>query len=423
VTPDTGFDPTSPPAVYEELGVPTVINAASTKTRVGGSRIRPEALEAMREAAAAFVRISDLQARASELIAEATGAEAGYVASGAAACMTLAAAACIAGDDLDRMARLPHVEDGTEVVMARTHRTAYDHALRAGGARIADVGNNDERLGTGSNAVEPWELRAAIGEDTAAVGYVQKEYTKPSLEAVVDVAHGEDVPVIVDAAAELPPVANLSRFVDAGADLVVFSGGKAIRGPQTTGILAADRAYVRSAALQHLDTHVAERVWDPPRELVDPDRFEGVPRQGIGRGLKVGKEELAGLLRALELFIEEDHDARRREWRAIADRMADRLGTAPGLTTAVADEGLMVAPDVRIDLDPGRAGLDVESLVRRLRTETPRVFVGCDVLDESAFTMNPLCLTDAEADYAVERVLAVVEATGDSDGDSDGNGK
>jgi len=412
-------DPPETPAVYEELGVPTVINAASTKTRVGGSRIRPEALAAMREAAGAFVRISDLQARASELIAEATGAEAGYVASGAAACMTLSAAACIAGDDFDRMARLPHLEDGTEIVMPRTHRTAYDQALRAGGARIVDVGNNDEQLGTGSNAVEPWELRAAIGEDTAAVACVQKEYTKPPLEDVVAVAHDEGVPVIVDAAAELPPVANLTRFVDAGADIVVFSGGKAIRGPQTTGILAADREYVRSAALQHLDTHVAERVWDPPRELVDPGRFEGVPRQGIGRGLKVGKEELVGLLRALELFVEEDHDARRREWRATAERMAERLGTVPGLRTAVRDDGLMVAPDVRVDLDPERAGLDVETLVDRLRAGNPRVFVGCDVLDESAFTMNPLCLTDAEADYAVDRVLAVLDESDDEDGGRD----
>jgi L-seryl-tRNA(Ser) seleniumtransferase len=405
-------NPPESPAIYEELGVPTVVNAASTKTRIGGSLIRPEAVEAMADAAGAFVRLSDLQARASELIADVTGAEAGYVGSGAAACMTLAAAACMAGDDLAAMERLPHAGGlANEIVMPRTHRNGYDHALRAAGARIVDVGNNDEGLGTGSNAVEPWEIESAISEDTAAVAYMEKPYTKPSLEAVVEVAHASDVPVIVDAAAELPPAANLSRFVEQGADLVVFSGGKAIRGPQTTGILAGRREYVQSAALQHLDMHVAPEVWEPPAELIDRSTFEGVPRQGIGRPLKVGKEELAGLLKALELFVEEDQDARQREWAARADRIADGLRDAPGLDVSVAPGGkLMVAPDVRVDLDPGTAGIDVVELVGSLRNEDPRIFVGPDVLDESAFTVNPLCLTDEEADYVVDRVRSYLPA-------------
>jgi len=403
-------EPPEPPAVYEDLGVPTVINAASTKTRIGGSLIRPAAVEAMADAAGAFVRLSDLQARASELIAEATGAEAGYVGSGAAACMTLAAAACIAGDDPAAMAQLPHTEGlADEIVMPRTHRNGYDHAFRAAGARIVDVGNNDEALGTGSSAVEPWEIASAISEETVAVGYMQKPYSKPSLETVVGVAHANDVPVIVDAAAELPPAANLTRFLDAGADLVAFSGGKAIRGPQTTGILAGDREYVRSAALQHLDMHAASEVWEPPTDLLDPSGIDGVPRQGIGRGLKVGKEELAGLLKALELFLEEDQEARQREWAERARRIAAGLADAPGLAVEVAEGGkLMVAPDVRVDLDPGTAGVDVVDLVGSLRNEDPRIFVGSDVLDESAFTINPLCLSDEEADYLVERVLSYV---------------
>ena len=227
------------PSVYEDLDVPTVINAASTKTRIGGSLIREGAVEAMAEAAGSFVRLSDLQARASELISDVTGAEAGYVTCGAAAGLTLGAAACIAGDDVGVMDQLPHTEDvPNEIVMPRTHRNGYDHALRAAGARIVDVGNADNALGTGSKDTEIWEIADAIGEQTVAVAYMQKSYSEPPLEDVVEVAHDHNVPVIVDAAAELPPTETFTRFVEAGADLVAFSGGKAIRGPQTTGILA-----------------------------------------------------------------------------------------------------------------------------------------------------------------------------------------
>ena len=401
----TETDPGEGADIYDELGVPRVINAASTKTRIGGSRIRPEAVEAMGRAAESFVRLSDLQARASELIREVTGAEAGYVASGGAACMTLAAAAAIAGDDLATMARLPDTEGVADrIVMPRTHRNGYDHALRAAGAEIVDVGNNDNYLGTGSNSTEPWELAEAIDDDTVAVAYMQKAYSLPPLETVVEVAHDRGVPVIVDAAAELPPVSNLSRFVEQGADMVIFSGGKAIRGPQTTGILAGKREYVRSAALQHLDMHVAPEVWNPPSELFDREDVAGVPKQGIGRPLKVGKEELVGLIRALELFVEEDQEARQAEWAARVDTLEAGLDGLTGVTvTRRAGGKLMVAPELRIELGDD-AATDAVSLVGALRGEDPRVFVGSDDLAEDAFSVNPLCLTDEEAKYVAERI-------------------
>lgn len=399
------------PSIYEELGVPTVINAASTKTRIGGSLIRPEAVEAMSSASESFVRISDLQARASELISEVTGAEAGYVASGAAACLTLGTAACMAGTDLQQMDQLPHPTDGpNEVIMPRTHRNGYDHALRAAGARIVDIGNNDNHLGTGSVNTELWEIESAITEQTAAVAYMQKSYSQPALSDVVEVAHEHDVPVIVDAAAELPPQRNLERFIDEGVDLVVFSGGKAIRGPQASGILAGRRDLIESAAMQHLDMHVAQTVWEPPEDLIDLDRFDGVPRQGIGRPLKVGKEELAGLIRALQLFIEEDHDANIAEWTERTETIATALREVPGLSITVTEgEKTAVAPEVFIRIDPGLAGIDATTLVAELRGENPRVFVGPDNLHESAFTVNPMCLTDDEAEYVVERIRSYVE--------------
>ncbi|WP_435156911.1 aminotransferase class V-fold PLP-dependent enzyme [Haladaptatus sp. DFWS20] len=397
--------------IYEELGVPHVINATGTKTRIGGSRIRPQAVDAMSRASEAFVRLSDLQARASELITDVTGADAGYVASGASSALALGAAACIAGDDLGAMARLPDTDGvADKIVMPRTHRTGYDHALRAVGATIVDVGTNDKHLGTGSRNVEPWEIEAAIGEDTAAVAYVEKSYTNPPLDVVCDIAHDHGVPVVVDAAAELPPVSNLAAFVEMGADLVAFSGGKAIRGPQTTGILAGREDLVASAAAQHLDMHAAEQVWEPPRELVNPDRLGGVPRQGIGRAMKVGKEELAGLIRALELFVEEDHEALAAEWLERAEAIAADLDAVAGFETSItADDKVAVAPEVVVSVDADLAGVSATDVVGGLRREEPRVFVGADALPAGEFTVNPMCLTDDEADYAVERIVAQAE--------------
>lgn len=392
--------------IYDELGVPTVINAASTKTRVGGSLMRPEAVEAMSRAAESFVRISDLQARAGELIEDVTGAEAGYVASGAAACLTLAAASAIAGDDLAKMDRLPHTEGlANEIVMPNTHRNGYDHALRAAGARIVTVGNNDLFLGTGSHSTEPWEIASAIGEDTAAIAYMEKAYSTPSLSAVIDIAHDHDVPVIVDAAAELPPAENLTKFIDQGADMVAFSGGKAIRGPQTTGILAGKQEYIESAALQHLDMHVAEEVWDPPSDLIDVDALPGVPRQGIGRPLKAGKEEIVGLIRALESFVDEDQAQLTAERNARADRIEEQLAPVAGIRTEQEPGGkVMAAPEVKVYLDAETVEMGATELVGAMRQENPRIFVGTDDLPDNGFGINTINITDDEAEYIVDRI-------------------
>ena len=400
--------------LYAELDVPTVINASGTKTRIGGSRIRPEAVEAMATAAESFVRLSDLQAAASDRIADITGAEAGYVANGAAGALLLAAAACIATDDPGVMADLPDTDDvPDEIVMPRTHRMGYDHALRAAGATIVDVGTNDRYLGTGARDVEPWEYAHAIGEDTVAVAHVYKAYGTPALEEVCDIAHEHDVPVIVDAAAELPPVSNLSWFTEQGADLVAFSGGKGIRGPQTTGILAGRADLIESAAFQHLDMHAADEVWDPPRNLLDPDAIDGVPKQGIGRPLKVGKEELVGLLTALDAFIEEDHEETRAEWRERATEIATALDDLTGLETTIEDGAKSVSPTVVVAVNEATVGATTATIVGSLRRERPRIFLGADDLADRQFTVSPMCLTDEEAEYVTERIAATVESAPD----------
>ncbi len=314
--------------VYEELGLRTVINASGTLTRLGGSRMAPEVLAAMADAAASFVPIDDLQARAGEIIAEVTGAEAGYVVTGAAAGLSLGVAACVAGMDVAAMDRLPDTTGlKNEVVVQRGHRNAYDHAIRAVGVRMIEVGY----LGyPGAGGTHPWQIAAAIGERTAAIAcpILDTPGTLP-LPEVSRIAHEHGIPVIVDAAAELPPRANLRRFIAEGADLVVFSGGKAIGGPQASGILAGKADLIASVALQHQDMDVRPQTWSW-RPLLDAGHLAGVPHQGFGRSMKVGREEIVGLLTALRRFAAGSDEEDLEHWQRRLDPIEQTLGGISG---------------------------------------------------------------------------------------------
>ena len=278
--------------VYERLGVRTIINAKGPATRLSGGIMRSEVAAAMAEASQHCVDIAELQAAASARIAALTGAEAGYVASGAAACLLLATAAAITGLDPVLMSKLPDTAGmKNEVVMVRSQRNFYDHAVRTAGARIVEVGLPDRYAGAGVRDAEPWEIEAAINEKTAAVFYVADSQSRPPLPEVVRVAHAAGVPVIVDAAAQLPPQSNLRRFIAEGADLVAFSGGKAIGGPQASGILCGRRDLVMAAALQHLDLDILWEQWDPPPSLIDKQRLKGAPQHGIGRPCRQGRKK------------------------------------------------------------------------------------------------------------------------------------
>jgi L-seryl-tRNA(Ser) seleniumtransferase len=392
--------------VYDELNVPTVINGVGTKTRISGTLIRDEAADAMRDAANAFVRISDLQAKASEVISDITGAEAGYVASGASAGLTLSAAACIAGQNLDSMSQLPDGDElANEIVIPKSHRNSYDHAIRLAGAEFVEVGNNDKTLGPVAKDLEPWEIEAAISEETAAVAYVARNDLP--LEPIIEIAHKHDLPVIVDAAGRLPPKTNLTEFVDKGVDLVVFSGGKGIRGPQSTGVIAGRSDLVTSIALQHLDMDAVIETWDPPKELIDVAELSGVPRHGIGRGFKVGKEEVVGIIKALELYMDEEEQERYEEWHERALHIGERLDDHSALDVSYghAEKGDAIT-NVVVTVDEPTAGITATKLVKSLRREDPRVFVGDHDVSDGIFRVNPMNLTDKEADYLADRVLA-----------------
>src|SRR5262249_21806708 len=213
-------------------------------------------------------------------------------------------AACVTGLDPARMNRLPDTEGlPNEVVMARSQRNFYDRALRQVGVRLVEVGIPDRFSGAGVRDAEPWEFEAAITSRTVALFWVAQRNSEPTLPAVVEVARRHHLPVIVDAAGPPPPAENLTRFIAQGADLVAISGGKAIGGPQASGILAGQRDLVQAAALQQLDQDEFFETWNPPPALFDKHRLPGLPHHGIGRVAKVGKEEIVGLMVALELYV------------------------------------------------------------------------------------------------------------------------
>ena len=387
--------------IYLRLGVARRINAAGTLTRLGGSLMAPEVLQAMVEAANASVDMAELQSAASRAIAAATGAQAGIVTSGAAAGLTLATAACLARWDVARMAALPDTRAMPHrVLMARTHRNSYDHALRLAGAHIVDIGHNDRGTGAGVRGLEAWEIHAAIDAQTAAFVFVATAQTVGDLPMVLETVHQHGLPVIVDAAAQLPPRGNLRAFIDAGADLVVFSGGKALGGPQASGILAGRRELVGSALVQMMDMDVSPQTWSPSA-LIDRKALQGIPHHGIGRGFKVGKEEIVGLLVALERFMARDEAAD-------AARLTQRL---QAIALALAGEPLLTARLVEADSAQTPVPLlelsvqgSADALSRRLQQGDPPLHLGERLLDAGILTINPQTLR-AEDDPVLVRCL------------------
>jgi L-seryl-tRNA(Ser) seleniumtransferase len=327
--------------VYERLGVRTLINAVGTITTLSGTLMPAEVTRAMEEASRNFVPIHELQEKVGLRLAEMTGAEAAFVSCGASAAICLATCAVTAGDDRERMRRLPDLTGlQNEIVIQRAHRNSYDHAFRMVGVRLVEVETAEE-------------LRGAINSNTAAVAFVRSHGTlnhKVQLEDVVDIAHKAGMPVILDAAAELPPVENLSKFVQMGVDLVAFSGGKNLRGPQCSGLLLGRRELVRKAYAN------------------------SSPNNYFARIAKVGKEEIVGLMTAVEIYKKKDHAKERREWHAMLDRITARLDGLPTvLTEYIPNNDYSHSPRLSIQWDEARFGVSLEQMVERLRSGSPSI--------------------------------------------------
>jgi L-seryl-tRNA(Ser) seleniumtransferase len=375
-----------PTSIYAALGVAPVINAAGTNTRLSGGLLHPEVTAAMAEASTACVDMLDLQAAASREIAAATGAEAGIVTCGASAALLLGAAACMAGLDVAAMNGLPERAARDTFVMARSQRNMYDRALPVAGGRIEEVGIPDRFSGAGVRDASTADIAAAISPRTAGILWVAQPWSEPPLEEVVQVAHAAGLPVLVDAAAQLPPAANLRRFITAGADLVCFSGGKAIGGPQASGILAGRRDLVASALLQMLDLDLPEAQFRLPPEFAGNAAPSRLPQHGVGRSCKAGKEEIVGLLVALRRFLAEPEDSRRDRLLARLATVREAMGGPPGIAVEVTPGPL---PLLLLRLADPAAARDAEA---RLRARHPAVHVNQGRLREGVLVVNPLAL-------------------------------
>ena len=368
---------------YDGIGLSPVINASTTFTALGGSLMPAEVLAAMHSAAGGFIDMHELHERAGAELARLTRNEAAYVTSGCAAAIVLAVLACRTGDHLNRIAGLP--DDATlpnEVVMHAAHRIPYDPAVRFAGASIRQVGNVLQTF--------DWELDAALGERTAAVLYVAGPHLPPGalpLSDVVRIAHDHGVPVLVDAAAQLPPLENLWRFTaEDGADLVLFSGGKALRGPQASGLMVG-RA-----------------------DLVAAARANGAPHQRLARALKVGKEEIAGLVTAVRRYVHLDHEAEAAGWYTVVDRWAARLDSGPGVRATVehANEAGQPVPRVRVDVDSTVVGRTAETVVALLAQGQPSIHVLPGGRD--TFWMGADQLAPGEDTIVEDRVRGALDA-------------
>lgn len=391
--------------VFEELGVRPVINASGTVTRLGGAPMPPEVVRAFVEAAGQAVALDHLQAAASRVLAEVTGAEAGLVTTGAAAALTLGTAAILTGYDCGRMERLPFCDGFPhEFIVAREQRNGYDHAVRAAGARLIEVGFHEIIAGAGVRRTEAWEYDAAMGPNTAGVLYVYTPDARPALSEVVAVAHRHGLPVLVDAAGGLPPRAHLQSLPATGADLVAFSGGKAIRGPQSTGILCGRRDLVAAAAVQMLDMDDHSELWDPPADFIDRGQLNGLPRHGIGRGFKAAKEQVVALLTALRLYVAGGYDEIVHGYRPRLERIAAGLKVTHAVCTILEQGDDETFPILEIALEEKVLGRDAFAVCRRLRQGDPPIYVGHLRLPQGKLLIHPMCLDDGSADVLTRRL-------------------
>ena len=323
--------------VYRRLGVRPFINARGTWTYLSGSLALPEVRQAMSNAARHFVDIFELQRAVGRRLAELSGAESGMVTSGAAAAMATAAAACMAGTDHEKIWRLPDTTGMKDQVIMLGGRIPFDSALRLTGAKLVVV-------------MELEQLEAAIGDETAMI------YTcwlGERLEQAVAIARRADVPLMLDDAAGIPPFENLSRYADMSLDLYCFSGGKGLRGPQSSGVLLGRRDLIEAALAQSAP-------------------WEGA----VCRPMKVGKEEIIGVLTAIEAWAGLDLDELNRDWLAKVESIAKIVESVPGVTTEITiPDGANRYPTLAVLWGEDAFGLTVADCDRELREGEPRIEV------------------------------------------------
>jgi uncharacterized pyridoxal phosphate-dependent enzyme len=374
-------------SIYEELDLTTLVNAAGTITTLGGSLMDREVLEAMVGAAGSFVDMEALHLAAGKHIAALIGAPAAHICDGAAAGIALMAAACMAGADRARVWQLPDTTGMKSVFLTlETQDNHFDQALRQAGGRLRSIPPTEEAL-----------TAALQADDLAGVFYTHAwNIMGPNLplDLVAQAAHGAGLPLILDAAAEVPPLENFRRFVGEGADLVTFSGGKAIGGPQASGFI----------------------VGRP--DLVEACRQHDCPIGGIGRPMKVGKEEIAGLVKAVERYVARDHAADLAQWDRWVALFIAAVSDLPGVRARRAfpfGVGQQI-PHAAISWDVETVGIDYREAVQQLRQGEPSIVL--QLADPAGYTwanftepelrVHPHTLIEGQAEVVARRLREVL---------------
>jgi L-seryl-tRNA(Ser) seleniumtransferase len=371
-------------SVYEEIGVVPVINATGHRTVLGGSTPSPRVKAAMEAAERYYVDMAQLHAKAGETIAKLLGAEAAYVTSGAAAALALGTAACITGKDPAKMALLPHTAGlKNRVVMQKSHRYHYDHVTTIVGTTIVEAG---DETGTSSE-----QLAAALGPEVACVLYpAHLEGVPPgtlSLRQVVEIAHSKDIPVLVDAAGQVYPLAKFTSYPRSGADLICY-GAKYIGSVHSSGILCGRKDLIEAASMQGFIGY----------EL-------NTDGQAFGRPMKLDRQEIVAVVVALQEWMAMDHERRVAGLESRIERIGSRLRSAPGLRFELLRYDGSSPRVLQIDVDPATARADAATVARRLREGSPMVYV---LTRGNAIYVNPSTLSDDDAEVVAERLAEVL---------------
>jgi uncharacterized pyridoxal phosphate-dependent enzyme len=349
--------------VYEELGMTTVINGQGTMTYLGGSLARPEVEAVMALAGEHFVNIADLEVAAGNRIAEMLKLPSGYtglVTSGAAAAMVSGLAGILTKDNPQFIKQIPDLTGmKSEVIIQKSHRNPFDHQLRVTGIRLVEV-------------VTVEDVRKAANDKTAMMHFSNfaNAEGQVKVEEWVKLAKELNIPTFIDAAADTPPVSHLWDYCNMGYDLVAFSGGKAIRGPQCAGLLLGRKDLVAYALLNnspHEDT--------------------------IGRSQKVGKEEICGMIKALECYLQEDHEALNKEWRSRLDLISAAVSKIPGVTTtAFVPDVANHVPHMKITWDK-RISTTPRDIASELKKGKPSIILSAgeegETLSLCSFMLKP----------------------------------
>ena len=331
----------------QELGVPVIINARGHNTSMTGSLMLPEVMQAINNTAHHFVVLDELHDKVGERIAELLHCDAAMVSAGAASALTLGTAACITGMDEEKIDRIPTLSGPQrEVIVQKTHRYSYDHAVQNAGIKFVEVESRRD-------------LERAVNKNTVMMLFFNRQNDEGQIKHEEFIALGKKhgIPTFNDCAAELPPVENLWRFTDMGFDLVTFSGGKEIQGPQSAGLLLGRKDLIKSARAQH------------------------VPHSDtIGRGMKVNKEEMIGMMIAVEQYLKMDHDAVREERRRRSTYVGKYVESLPSVQWEIEMEegyvGQVYVPLARISWNQNVIKRSPQEILEALRAGHPPIVIG-----------------------------------------------